>query len=96
MSGSRTLPLENGCVRPGTRTSHRTLRTENEGVVLLLESRLFGLGDAWVNMVPAGAGVTQALLHSHRVGHFSYQESRYTDSSSGGFRSRSRGPRVYG
>ena len=35
-NGSRTLPLENGCVRPDTRTSHQTLRVENEGVIKLL------------------------------------------------------------
>ena len=85
---SRTIHYLKNSI-PGTRTSHRILCTENEGVVLLLESCLFGLGDAWVDLVPAGAGVTLVLLH--RVGHFSYQESRYTDSSSCGFRSRSRG-----
>ena len=66
---------------------------ENEGVVILLESRLFGLGDSWLHMVPAGAGVTQVLLQGWT---FSYQEFRYTDSSSGGFRSRSRGPKMFG
>ena len=45
--GSRILPMENGYVRPDTRTSHQTIRTENEGVIILLESRLFGLGDSW-------------------------------------------------
>ena len=66
-TGSRTLPLENGCVSPDTRTSHQTLRTENEGVIILLESRLFGLGYAWLHMVPAGAGVTQVLLQGWTV-----------------------------
>ena len=34
--GSQTLLLENGCVRPDPRTSHRMLREENEGVIALL------------------------------------------------------------
>ena len=42
--------------------SHRPLRKENEGVVLLLESRLFTLGDSCLHMVPAVAGVNQVLL----------------------------------
>ena len=33
--GSQTLPLENGCIRPGFRTSHQSLRKEIEGVFIL-------------------------------------------------------------
>ena len=47
---------------------------ENEGVVLLLESRLFILGDACLYMVPAGAGVNQVILYIVD----NYQEFRYT------------------
>ena len=88
---SRTLPLENGCVRPGSRTPHQTLHMENEGKVSLLEIHLFSLGYMCLYMVPAGVGVITGTFMV-----IFYQESGYVVSSSGGFKSWSCGPRVYG